>query len=80
MVTLAVNEALYEQGYDSDSQLGPLYDNVRGEEGECFFEDTIDCVLMENNMPNGGTPTIPTDTDKNDEFSHQITSEESSPG
>ena len=38
---LAVNESLYEDGYDSDGQIGPFYDSIFGMEAVKFHEDTI---------------------------------------
>ena len=38
---LTMNESLYEDGYDSDGQIGPFYDSIFGMEAVKFHEDTI---------------------------------------
>ena len=38
---LTINESSYEDGYDSDSQVGPFYDSVFGINPITFHEDAI---------------------------------------
>ena len=40
---LVVDESAYEEGYDSDGQLGPFYNAVEGEGGIIYHEDSILC-------------------------------------
>ena len=39
--SIEIREKSYEEGYDSDGQIGPFYDAVKGEGGVEFYEETI---------------------------------------
>ena len=39
--TMATNEILYEEGYDSEGEVGPFYDSVYGLELNSFHEEAI---------------------------------------
>ena len=41
---ITINESQFEEGYDSDGQLGPFYDAVRGEEVEGYYEEAIEVI------------------------------------
>ena len=48
---LVINEVSYEEGYDSDGQLGPFFDGVRGEEGLGFYEEEVQVSDSSNIAP-----------------------------
>ena len=65
-VELGVNETEYEAGYDSDGQLGPFFDAVRGEEVDGYYEEPI----TNNNsseITSDNTTDTSTDTERNQE-------------
>ena len=41
---ITIHESQFEEGYDSDGQLGPFYDAVIGEEVEGYYEEAIEVV------------------------------------
>ena len=52
--SLEVNEKAYEEGYDSDGQIGPFYDAVKGEGGVEVYDEAIF-----NPEPNDATTDVP---------------------
>ena len=51
-----MNEKSYDEGYDSDGQIGPFYDAVKGEGGIEFYEEAIF-----NPEPVNATADVPTE-------------------
>ena len=39
--SIEINEKSHEEGYDSDGQIGPFYDAVKGEGGVEFYKEAI---------------------------------------
>ena len=56
MQKLTINESSYEDGYDSDGQVGPFYDSVFGIDPITFHEDAI--LDQEPTLNADGTSTI----------------------
>lgn len=54
-VNFEVNESAYDDGYDSEGQIGPFFDAVYGEEGDSFFEECIGVVESPDNNSETGT-------------------------
>ena len=59
--SLEINEKAYEEGYDSDGQIGPFYDAVKGEGGIEFYEEAIF-----NPDPNDATADVPSEEPNSD--------------
>ena len=43
-VNFVVNESAYDDGYDSEGQLGPFFDAVHGEEGDVFLRNVLELL------------------------------------
>ena len=65
---LAVNESLYEDGYDSDGQIGPFYDSVFGMEAVKFNKDTIRSEESISEVNTGMNETTSQNGSENDKF------------
>lgn len=63
---LGVNETEYEAGYDSDGQLGPFFDAVRGEEVDGYYEEPITNNNSSESTSDNTTDTS-ADTERNQE-------------
>ena len=74
---MSVDENAYEEGYDSDGQLGPFYDAVEGEGGIMYHEDSIRCAMLDSSTPSldNAAESSQTGTDTNADTSDTISEE-----
>jgi hypothetical protein len=71
-VHFTVNESAYDDGYDSEGQLGPFFDAVHGEEGDGFFEECIGVAEIPENASATGTVDCTTDGPENGQIVEEV--------